>query len=152
MSAKNSRKNGGASPLPFVLFGTLMGYLLSKARATDYDAIASMLTFDRKDLQLWGVLAVALALAALGFLVMRLKGLKNREGDRFAIEGPSFEMNRLAGGLLFGAGWALCGACPTTALAQLGEGKFVAVFTVIGILAGVWLYEKFMEESEADCD
>jgi hypothetical protein len=44
------------------------------------------------------------------------------------------------GGLLFGAGWALTGACPGTALAQVGEGKLIALVSIIGMLVGTYLY------------
>jgi uncharacterized membrane protein YedE/YeeE len=43
------------------------------------------------------------------------------------------------GGVLFGIGWALCGACPATALGQVGEGRWAALATVCGILAGALL-------------
>lgn len=48
----------------------------------------------------------------------------------------------ISGALLFGAGWALTGACPAAALVQLGEGKAAALATLAGILAGAWLHEK----------
>jgi uncharacterized membrane protein YedE/YeeE len=42
----------------------------------------------------------------------------------------------IVGGILFGVGWVLCGACPGAALAQLGEGKLFSVFTVAGMTVG----------------
>jgi uncharacterized membrane protein YedE/YeeE len=56
---------------------------------------------------------------------------------------------------LFGVGWALSGACPAIALVQLGEGQFVALFTLLGIFAGNWLYsvvhERFFRWSASTC-
>ena len=46
----------------------------------------------------------------------------------------------LAGALLFGVGWALSGTCPGTALAQIGEGRLVGLYTASGILLGTALY------------
>jgi hypothetical protein len=43
------------------------------------------------------------------------------------------------GRLVFGVGWALSGACPGTALAQLGEGKLYALATVARHPLGTWL-------------
>lgn len=171
MSAKKKKTSWLEGPWPYVLFGTAFGYFLSKARATDYDTIAGMFQlrwitsnvstridskgwtwqFPAADPQLYGVLVVAVGLIALGLFLFRLKGVRSREGDRLVFEQTSFEWNQLAGGLLFGAGWALAGACPATALAQIGEGKLSALFTVLGILVGMWVYMRFMDETCSDC-
>jgi uncharacterized membrane protein YedE/YeeE len=44
------------------------------------------------------------------------------------------------GGLLFGAGWAIVGYCPGTALGALGEGRWHAVWAILGMLAGAAVY------------
>ena len=46
----------------------------------------------------------------------------------------------IVGGILFGAGWALSGACPGIALVQIGEGQLGAIATLGGILVGNWIY------------
>lgn len=118
-------------PLVFLFFGALFGFLLSRARATDYTAIVGM--FRLTDLHLMGVMAVAIATAALGLaLLRRTSGVKL--ATKPVCAGIFF------GGLVFGVGWALCGACPGTALAQLGEGKLYALATIGGILAGTWWF------------
>lgn len=172
MSAR-SRKSTGESPWPPLLFGVLFGYLLSKARVTDYDAVAGLFTwkgfkplavpfggapagsgisFPFMDFQLYGVLLVAVAVIALGLFWMRRRKVKDRQGEAVEFEEPSFEWNRMAGGLIFGAGWVLAGACPGTAIAQLGEGKLSAIFTVAGVALGMWLYMRFMDDPNTDCD
>jgi hypothetical protein len=88
--------------LLYVLSGALFGFLLSRARATDYDAIAGMFLF--RDLHLMGVMGSAIGTAALGFLLLRRGGWTS----------PDFKPKLLhagvvAGGLLFGVGWALSG-------------------------------------------
>ena len=44
------------------------------------------------------------------------------------------------GAAMFGTGWALTGTCPGTGLAQIGEGKVIALFTVCGMLLGTAAY------------
>ena len=46
----------------------------------------------------------------------------------------------VAGGLLFGVGWALAGYCPGTALGALGEGRWSALFVIAGMLVGAALF------------
>jgi hypothetical protein len=44
------------------------------------------------------------------------------------------------GGLLFGAGWAVMGFCPGTAVGALGEGRWHAGFAVFGMIVGAAIY------------
>ena len=46
----------------------------------------------------------------------------------------------LIGGLLFGVGWAVVGYCPGTSVGALGEGRFHAVWTILGMLVGAGIY------------
>jgi hypothetical protein len=46
----------------------------------------------------------------------------------------------IAGSLVFGAGWALAGACPGTALAQIGERRLSGLVVFAGIGLGAWLH------------
>lgn len=121
-----------------LLLGTLFGFILSRARATDYDAIAGM--FRLQDLHLMGVIGVAIGVNALGLWLLRRSGVRALSGDAIEMKPKPMKKGMFAAGLIFGVGWALSGACPGTALAQIGEGKMYGIFTVAGILAGTWLY------------
>ena len=127
--------------LPYLGFGMLFGYFLSKARATDYDTIVDM--FLCREFQLYGVIMTAIAVIALGLFVLRRKGFTTFSGKPLEMEPLAWDPSRLIGAFLVGAGWALSGTCPGTSLTQIGEGKLVAVFTVAGILLGVWAYRKY---------
>jgi uncharacterized membrane protein YedE/YeeE len=128
-----------------VFFGIAFGFFLSKSRATDFDTIINMFLFT--DFQLYGVIAVAIAVTALGlFLLHRYHPPTAREIDQW--DNPVIDRKKLIGALVFGAGWALAGICPGTALTQLGEGKCSAVFPILGLIAGFFIYFKFMPESK----
>jgi uncharacterized protein len=122
----------------FLVFGTLFGFALSRARVTDYDTIAAM--FRLTDLHVVGVIGSAIATTAVGFWLLRRSGNRTLTGRPIELGAKPWRMGAVWGGLTFGAGWALSGACPGTALAQVGEGKLVALFTVAGILGGTYLY------------
>ena len=132
----------------FILFGFFFGYFLSKARATDYDTIVDM--FMCKEFQLYGVLGVAILILAAGLFLTHRFGKPTLSGKALDWEPLKFEPNRLIGALLFGIGWALAGTCPGTAVTQLGEGKVSALFTVAGILAGVWLFQLWKPKNSSD--
>jgi len=139
---KNNSKN--LHPFIFVLFGTLFGYFLSKARATDCTTVVDMFLF--KDLQLYGVILTAITTVTVGLIYFRIIGRPTLSGEKLDWKRAAWQPQRLAGALLFGAGWALSGTCPGTSLAQLGEGKLVAFFTVAGIFLGIWAYNRFMPQ------
>jgi uncharacterized protein len=126
--------------LPLFAFGLLFGFILSRVGATSYDAIANM--FLLRDLQLMGVIGLAILVGGVGLWLFRHFGVRSASGGQLEMAQKPRSAGNLFGGLLFGAGWALAGACPGTALAQLGEGKIYALFTISGILAGTQLYRK----------
>lgn len=116
----------GAPRLVLVaLFGLLLGYSLSRIGFTDYDELHAMFTF--ADLRMLYVFAAAVCGSAVAYaLLRRARPLPRRVVHKGTI----------AGGLLFGVGWALSGACPGAALAQLGEGKLHGAVAVVGIALG----------------
>jgi uncharacterized membrane protein YedE/YeeE len=128
------------SGFTLLLFGAAFGYFLSKSRATDFDTVLNMFLFT--DFQLYGVMAMALIVIALGLFVL-YRNNKNLAKQMDAWENPPVDRKRLIGALLFGAGWALAGVCPGTVFTQLGEGKWSAFFPLIGLFAGVWAFLRF---------
>lgn len=112
-----------------VTLGLTMGFTLSRLGFSDYERVQAMFTFAEFDLTL--AFATAVVIAALGF---RLAAAPGRHPQRRIHKGT------LTGGILFGTGWALCGACPSIALVQLGEGRGLAVVTLAGVLLGTGLY------------
>ena len=168
-SALRARVSTGKTPdkgsvWPFLGFGLLFGYFLSKAGATDYDTVINMFrpqgvhidrtpagfAFHLEALQLYGVIGTAIAVIALGLFLLSLGKKPTLSGKPLDWEPLKWDTDRLLGALIFGAGWALSGTCPGTSLAQIGEGKLVAFFTVAGIFAGVWAYRKLRPDSTAE--
>jgi uncharacterized membrane protein YedE/YeeE len=120
-----------------IAFGALFGFILSRAGATDYDAISGM--FRLTDLHLFSVIGLAVAVSAAGFFAARRLGLKARNGEPLLLTKKPMTRGLAAGALLFGVGWGLSGTCPGTALAQIGEGRLAGLATFSGILLGAWL-------------
>ena len=123
----------------FLLFGTLFGFLLSRAGATTYDFYAKLFLFE--DLQLLWIIATAATVGAIGvrlFKKFKVKSMMDQVPVTFI--GKPNKPDLIPGSLIFGMGWGLAGACPGTVLAMLGEGKLGALFTIAGILVGTFLY------------
>jgi uncharacterized membrane protein YedE/YeeE len=112
-------------------FGLLMGATLSLVGFTDFAEVHKMFIF--ADLRLLFLFAATVGITMAAFAIL---------GRNANIPKKSYTKGTIPGSILFGAGWAITGACPSIALVQLGEGKLVAGFTILGILAGVWGYRK----------
>jgi len=122
----------------FIGFGLAFGYFLTKAGVTDYNRIIDM--FTGHDWKLLGAVLLAVAVSAVGIFLLQRNGSPTLQGGIIEWRPSEFRKDRLIGAALFGVGWAMAGACPATALAQVGEGKLMALFTVAGILLGAWAY------------
>ncbi len=123
----------------FLLFGTLFGFLLSRAGATTYDFYAKLFLFE--DLQLLWIIATAATVGAIGvWLFKKFKVKSMMDQAPVAFIGKPNKPDLIPGSLIFGMGWGLAGACPGTVLAMLGEGKMGALFTIAGIIVGTFLY------------
>lgn len=124
--------------LAYLAAGAVFGFILHQARVTDYDTITAM--FRLQDLHLMGVMGVAIGVSAAGLWLLRRTGARAVSGSPIEVHPKPMARGVFVGGLVFGAGWALTGACPGTALSQVGEGKLYALFTVAGLVAGTLAY------------
>ncbi len=115
----------------YAVFGLCMGGVLSMVGFTDFTEVHKMFIF--ADFRLLFLFAATVALSMTGFALFARKS---------NIPKKTFSKGTLPGSVLFGAGWAITGSCPSIALVQLGEGKLIALVTVLGILAGVWAYRR----------
>ena len=108
--------------------GIGLGFTLSMVGFTRFEEVHAMFTFT--DLRLFMVFVFGVVLTGLGFLGTRQRGLPRKHLHR----------GTLPGAVLFGIGWALCGACPGVVLAQLGEGQAHALVIALGVGSGTVLY------------
>jgi uncharacterized membrane protein YedE/YeeE len=121
------------------LIGVVFGIVLSWSGMAAPTVIRQALLFERSYLFLMFASAVLTATAGLAFL--------RRRERRAAITGAPLtyprerpERRHIAGSVLFGIGWGVADACPGPIAAQIGQGIPWAVFTLTGMLGGVWLY------------
>jgi uncharacterized membrane protein YedE/YeeE len=134
-------KPAGSMQTRTVILGVVFGFVLSRAGATDYDAIRGM--FRLTDLHLMGVIGTAVALLAVAFALARKAGWKAVTGEPVTLATKPMVKGLVAGSLLFGVGWGITGTCPGTALAQIGEGRVAGLATFVGILVGAYGAERW---------
>ena len=124
--------------LKYLLFGLVFGFTLSRVGASDYNLI--FLMFAGKDFKLAYVILSAIVVAAIGMRVLAMKGYKGYKGLDITVKKKPLNKNTIIGGMIFGVGWGISGACPGTVLAQVGEGKLLGLVTMLGMILGTYAY------------
>lgn len=127
--------------------GALFGFVLSRNGAADFDTMTEMFLF--RDFHLYGVALVTT------FSSMATLAILQRHNRNIRWSSRPIHRGTVWGAVLFGIGWGISGACPGTALVQLGEGHLVAGYTVVGIVAGTAIYprvnRRFLKWPHVDC-
>lgn len=124
----------------FGLFGALFGFVLSRGGAADYNMIQGMLLLT--EFQVWGLMIVAVIILVPGLALLKRYG-RTATGAPLLVRPKAAHSGNVVGGVLFGVGWAVTGACPGPIFVNLGEGKLYAVGTFAGVLVGAWLVGRF---------
>jgi uncharacterized membrane protein YedE/YeeE len=126
--------------LPYLFLGVAFGFVLSKSEVLSWFRIQEMFRF--QSFRMYGVIGSALATAALSLFIIKRLRLRDWSGEIISI--PPKELGSgvryAVGGLLFGVGWALTGACPGPLFALIGNGVYVMLAAAASALAGTWVY------------
>jgi uncharacterized membrane protein YedE/YeeE len=95
---------------------------------------------------MYGVIGTAVVVGAISvFLIKKLK-IKTVHGEEITFANKKFNQGQIYGGLIFGLGWAITGACPGPLFAQLGSGALAIIVVIASAIAGTWVYGKFREQ------
>jgi uncharacterized protein len=126
--------------LKFLGFGTVFGFILVRGEVISWFRIQEMFRF--QSFHMYGVIGSAILVGTLSILMIRSFAVRDIHGQPIKIKPKDpREIYRLTiGGLLFGLGWALTGACPGPIFALLGSGLAVFSVVLLSALLGTYLY------------
>lgn len=124
----------------YFLLGTLFGALLIESEVISWFRIQEMFRFQA--FHMFGIIGSAVIVAAAGVEVVRRLPLQDAEGSPLgpAPKSVGNGVRYLAGGSIFGVGWALTGACPGPLVALAAGGVPVMIAAFISAVAGTWVY------------
>jgi uncharacterized membrane protein YedE/YeeE len=129
--------------LKYLGAGALFGIILVKAEVISWFRIQEM--FRLQSFHMYGVIGSAVAVGVLSvWLIKRLK-VKTIYNEPIEFVEKKLNKGNIYGGLLFGFGWAITGACPGPLFAQIGTGASVIIVTLFSAIAGTWVYGKFRD-------
>ena len=115
-----------------VITGVLFGFLLQKGRVLRYDKQLGALRL--LDMTIVKFMLSTVLVGMIGVYLLKDIGLAQLSIKSTILGGV------ILGGLTFGIGWGLLGYCPGTSLGALGEGRWDAVWGIVGMLIGAALY------------
>jgi uncharacterized membrane protein YedE/YeeE len=122
-----------------LLVGLVFGVTLSWTGMSDPDVIRGALLFEEAYLFLF--FAAAVLTASAGVWLLRRRGARALlTGERIDWKPEPPQRRHVVGSVLFGIGWALADACPGPIATQVGQGIAWSLFTIAGVVAGIWLF------------
>ena len=126
--------------LPYFLLGGAFGAIIVEAELVSWFRVQEMFRFDA--FHMYGVMGAAVFTAAISLLAIKQLGPRGAEDTPLGLAPKALGagVRYVAGGTIFGLGWALCGACPGPLVALVGAGVPVMVVVILSALAGTWTY------------
>lgn len=123
----------------FLLVGVFFGIVLAKAEIISWYRIFEMFRFDA--FHMYGVIGSAVVLGVIVVQIIKRSKMKDLYGKSIAFNPKDISVPRyLIGGIFFGLGWALVGACPGPMFILLGYGYLPILIVIIGAVAGTYVY------------
>jgi uncharacterized membrane protein YedE/YeeE len=121
-----------------LLIGTVLGIVFVKSEVANWQRVHDMFLF--KEAYMYLIIGLGVAIAAISMWILKRMEATSIEGKPIKYKPKPFHLGVILGGTIFGAGWAITGACPGPIYAQIGSGEFFALFTLCGALMGMFAF------------
>jgi len=127
--------------IKFILLGVVFGITLTKAEITSWFRIYEMFKF--QSFHMFGVIGSAVILGILYIQVIKRFKLKDNKGETIVLQDKAkYYKSALLGGIIFGFGWAMTGACPGPLFILVGNGVSVILLSISAAILGTFVYGK----------
>ncbi len=128
----------------YLLVGILFGIVFVKAEIISWFRIQEM--FRLQSFHMYGVIGSAVLTGMISVWLIKKFKIKTLDGEPITIAPKKFNKGQIYGGLIFGFGWAITGACPGPLFAQIGTGAFAVIITLLSAIFGTWVYGYFRDQ------
>jgi uncharacterized membrane protein YedE/YeeE len=129
--------------LKYSLVGILFGVVFIKAEIISWFRIQEM--FRLQSFHMYGVIGTAVVVGAISVFLIKKFKVKTIHGEAITFADKTFNKGQIIGGLCFGFGWAMTGACPGPLFAQVATGAFTVLVVIASAILGTWVYGKFRD-------
>lgn len=125
--------------IKFLIAGIIFGIVMAKSEAMSWYRIQEMFRF--QSFHMYGIIGTAVGLGIAGVTLIKKLGLRDFKGNPIVFYPKDRSVVRyLAGGTIFGLGWALSGACPGPMVVNIGYGYLTLMIVFIFAILGTYLY------------
>ncbi|RYM35006.1 YeeE/YedE family protein [Brumimicrobium glaciale] len=125
--------------IKYLIVGALFGIVMSKSEAISWYRIQEMFRFQA--FHMYGIIGVAVVTSAIIVALIKKFKIRDMAGNPILFYPKNKSTARyLIGGILFGLGWALSGACPGPMVVNIGYGFMSFGVIFIFALLGTFLY------------
>jgi uncharacterized membrane protein YedE/YeeE len=125
--------------IKFLIAGVVFGIVMAKSEAVSWYRIQEMFRFDA--FHMYGIIGTAVTLGAAGVWMIKKFNLRDISGNPISfLPKEKSWFKYIAGGTIFGMGWALGGACPGPMVVNIGYGYFSMVVLFFFAILGTYLY------------
>jgi len=132
------------SNLKYLLVGIFFGIVFVKSEVVSWFRIQEM--FRLQAFFMYGVIGTAVVVAAISGIIIKKFKIKTLQGEEVVFSERPFDKGNIIGGLLFGFGWALTGACPGPIYGLIGSGFLVFIAVLASALFGTFVYGLLREK------
>ena len=121
-----------------LIIGCLFGIVLTKSEVVRWQRVHDMFLF--KEAHMYLIIGTGILVAMISMQLIKRYNIKTVEGQPIKYTPKPFHTGVIVGGMIFGAGWAITGACPGPIYAQIGGGEIFALLTFLGAFLGMYAY------------
>ena len=129
--------------LKYLAAGVVFGIIFVKAEVISWFRIQEM--FRLQSFHMYGIIGSAVLVGIISVWLIKKFNIKTIYGEPITIAPKKFNKGQIYGGLIFGFGWAITGACPGPLFAQIGTGALAVSVTLLSAIAGTWVYGYFRD-------
>lgn len=130
--------------LKYLVVGILFGIVFVKAEVISWFRIQEM--FRLQSFHMYGIIGSAVVVGMISVWLIKKFDVRTIYGEPIQFHPKKFNKGQIYGGLLFGFGWAITGACPGPLFAQIGTGATVISITLLSAIFGTWVYGYIREK------
>ncbi|MEE9437757.1 MAG: DUF6691 family protein [Saprospiraceae bacterium] len=125
--------------LKYVFPGILFGIVMTKSEAVSWFRIQEMFRFE--SFHMYGIIGTSVILATIMVYLIKKYKTSNLKGSEIKFNPKTMSIPRyLIGGIIFGLGWAMTGACPGPMFTLIGHGIWPILLVIGSALVGTYTY------------
>ncbi len=124
--------------LKYAVVGIIFGIVFTKAEIISWFRIQEM--FRLQSFHMYGIIGSAIVVGMISVWLIKRFNIKTIYGEKIEFHPKKFNKGQIIGGIIFGLGWGMTGACPGPLFSQIGAGFLVIVMVLLSAIAGTWVY------------